>query len=300
MTWLTDSDPAVRWQVLRDLTGAPDDAVARERARVADEGAGATLLARQHPGGGWGVADPTAYTMTPDGSALNALTLLRELGLDPASRQARHAVGLVRDGLRHYHAGERYFDGEVEACINGRVVAIGAYFGEACDGVVERLLDEQLEDGGWNCEAPPSRRSSFHSTICVLEGLLEYELAHGDAPVVRTARLRGQAYLLERRLFRSKSSGAVIDPAWLRLAYPYGYHYDVLRGLDYLRRAGVEPDECVTDAVDLIRRRAVDGRWALDATHADCFPCDLGEVPGTPSRWITLHALRVLRWAGEA
>ena len=134
--------------------------------------------------------------------------LLRELGLDPASEQAQHAIGRVRDKSTWgpHHNDSPFFEGEVEPCINGRVLAAGAYFGEASDRLVDRLLGEQLEDGGWNCDAPPSKRSSFNSTICVLEGLLEYEKAEGGPSTVRDARLRGQEYLLERRLFRSLST----------------------------------------------------------------------------------------------
>jgi hypothetical protein len=241
--WLLASDPAIRWQVLRDLSDARGEVVAAERARVACEGWGARLLDHQAPDGQWGEATYTRYIDTPDGKALHALMLLREMGLDPTSEQARLAVARVRDNITHYEGGQPFFTGETEACINGRVLALGACFGEPCEEVLERLLGEQLDDGGWNCEAPPSVRSSFHSTICVLEGLLEYEEAKGATAAVTEARARGEAYLLERRMFRARSSGQVIDPAWTLFSFPHGYHYDVLRGLDYLRRAGVEPDE---------------------------------------------------------
>lgn len=297
LEWLLDSDPAIRWQAMRDLADEPHAAIEEERARIASEGLGAELLALQQEGGGWGVAQPMRYHETAEGSTTHALMLLLELGLNPASKQALQAVGRVRDNVTHPYWGRRYFEGEVEACINGRVLAAGAYFGEAMDGLVERLLDEQLDDGGWNCDAPPSTRSSFHSTICVLEGLLEYELARGPAATVTDARLRGQEYLMERGMFRSWSTGTVIDADWTRFAYPWGYHYDVLRGLDYLRRAGASPDPRLAEAVELVRRnRGDDGRWPLQALHEDHFPPDLGEQPGEPSQWITLRALRVLRW----
>lgn len=297
--WLLESDPAIRWQAMRDLGDEPEDALERERARVASEGLGAELLALQQPDGGWGVTHPSRYHETPEGSATHVLMLLLEFGLNPASEQARRAVSRVRDNLSHPYWGRRYFEGEVEACINGRVLAVGAYFGEAMDGLVERLLGEQLGDGGWNCDAPPSTRSSFHSTICVLEGLLEYELAGGSVAVT-DARLRGQEYLLARGMFRSRSTGDVINGDWTRFAYPWGYHYDILRGLDYLRRADATPDERLAEAVALVRRnRSEDGRWPLQALHQDHSPHDLGEQPGKPSRWITLRALRVLRWYGD-
>ena len=205
----------------------------------------------------------------------------------------------VRDHITLYEGGQPFFEGEVEPCINGRLLNLGAYFGEPCEAVLERLLGEQLDDGGWNCEAPPSVRSSFHSTICVLEGLLEHERANGATPAVTAARARGEAYLLERRLLRSRSSGEVINRDWTRFSFPPGYHYDVLRGLDYLRSAGVEPDERVAEAIELVQKtRRSDGRW-LSHPHADVLDFDMAERADEPSRWNTLRALRVLNWAGH-
>ena len=297
--WLLDSDPSIRWQVMRDLTHAPDEAVAAERARVATEGWGARLLERQAEDGKWGEVGYTRYIDTPDGQSTHALILLRDMGLDPASAQARLAVARVRDNITHWEGGQPFFEGEVEACINGRVLTLGAYFGEANEALLARLLAEQLDDGGWNCEAPPSVRSSFHSTICVLEGLLEYERAKGATAAVTEARVRAEKYLLERHMFRSLSSGEVIDPAWTLFSYPCGYHYDVLRGLDYLRSAGVEPDERIAEAIELVaQNRGADGRWPLQNPHGDVLDFPM-EAADEPSRWNTLRALRVLHWAGR-
>jgi hypothetical protein len=226
------------------------------------------------------------------------LVLLKDLGLDPSGEEARRAIGLVRDRITWWQLdGRPFFDGETEACINGRILAAGAYFGEASDRLVDRLLGEQLEDGGWNCEAPQSRRSSFHSTICVLEGLLEYEKAKGATAAVTEARVRGQEYLLERRMFRSLSSGEVIDRNWKRFSFPTTWHYDVLRGLDYLRSAGVEPDERVAEAADLVaKKQHQNGRWPLQNIHSDQIDFDMEGRAGTASRWNTLRAYRVLDW----
>ena len=232
---------------------SPHEVVAGERSRVASEGWGSRLLDLQGPDGQWG-----GGTFLPHWtSTTDTLLLLRDLGLDPTSERARRAIGLVRDNCTWGPEFDDapFFEGEVEPCINGRVLASGAYFGEASDRLVDRLLHEQLEDGGWNCEAPPSKRSSFHSTICVLEGLLEYEKAKGATTAVTDARLRGQEYLLERRMFRSLSTGAVIDPDWTQFSFPTRWHYDVLWGLDYLRRAGVEPDRRVAEAIDLVEKK---------------------------------------------
>jgi len=292
--WLLDSDPSVRWQSLRDLLHESDEAVAAERSRIASEGWGARLLDLQGLDGHWGGAP---YVCPGWISTTDTLLQLRDLGVDPASEGVRRAIGLVRDTTWGPEFDDSpFFEGEVEPCINGRVLAIGAYFGEASDRLVDRLLGEQLEDGGWNCEVQ-SRRSSFHSTICVLEGLLEYENAKGARTAVTDACRRGQEYLLERRMFRSLSTGEVIDSAWTQFSFPARWHYDVLWGLDYLRRAGVEPDPRVAEAIDLVeKKRDADGRWLLENPHAGEVHFEMEDGAGKPSRWTTLRALRVLDW----
>src|SRR5215216_3724934 len=220
--WLLDSDPSIRWQAMQDLIGAPAEEVAAERAKVATEGWGARLLALQGSDGSWAGA---AWNHGWD-STMHVLSLLREMGLDPASDEAHRAVSLVRDHVRwrgwdwdgtwrgEAFEGIPFFAGEVEPCINGQVAASGAYFGQDVQRIVDRLLGEQMSDGGWNCEQERgSTRGSFHTTICVLEALLEYERAMGGSPAVTAARERGQNYLLERRMLRRRSTGEVIDPA---------------------------------------------------------------------------------------
>jgi len=301
LEWLLDSDPSIRWQVMRDLTDAPAAEVAAERAKVATEGWGPQLLALAGSAGQWG-GEPA----NPDWMSLRALLLLRDLGLDPASDEARRAVGRVRDtvtwqGVLPQDAawhGRPFFSGEVEPCINGRVVAVGTYFGQDVRGIVDRLVGEQMSDGGWNCEQERgSTRGSFHTTINVLEGLLEHERATGGTPAARAARERGQEYLLGRRMLRRNSTGEVIDPAFTQLSFPTGYHYDVLRGLDYMRSAGVTPDARVAEAIALVAgRRDPSGRWSVDKVHEGETAFEMGDREGEPSRWITLRAMRVLGW----
>jgi hypothetical protein len=296
--WLLDSDPAIRWQVMRDLTDASADDVAAERARVTREGWGAQILAQQPPDGVWGggayVPEWTSTTTT--------LQLLRAFGLDPTTEDARRAIELVRANARWEYDDLPYFDGEVEPCINGQAVAIGAYFGQDVKVIVDRLLTEQMDDGGWNCEQERgSTRGSFETTINVLEGLLEYERATGAKPEVTAARLRGREYLLERHLLRRLSTGELAQPRWLYLGFPNGWHYDPLRALDHLRDAGVAADARMAEAISIIEsKRDADGRWPIEHAHHDKLPVDFGERDGEPSRWITLRALRVLRWAQGA
>ena len=296
MRWLLDSDPSIRWQVMRDLGGEANDAVAAERSRIASEGWGAKLLDRQRPDGKWG--DGTSEPQWA--STLHTLLLLRVMGLDPGSARTRAMVRVVRDRVTWgpEFGDSPFFEGELEPCINGGTLALGSYFGESSDRLVDRLLGEQLKDGGWNCEAERgSVRSSFHTTICVLEGLLEYEKAKGANAAVTNARARAHEYLLERRMFRRLSTGKVIDPSWTRFCFPTTWHYDVLRGLDYLRGAGVERDERVAEAIGLVlKRQHQNGRWPLHKPHADPIHLDMEGGQGKSSRWNTLRALRVLSW----
>ncbi len=295
--WLLDADPSIRWQVMRDLTDATAESVAAERARVAIEGWGPRLLDQQRPDGQWGDGIATPHWW----SNLYTLLYLRDLGLDPATPRARTAIDLVRDNVTWgpEFGDSPFFEGEVEPCINGRVVALGAYFGERSDRLVDRLLSEQLADGGWNCEAERgSVRSSFHTTICVLEGLLAFEQAYGAASPITDARVRAEGYLLERRLLRRLSTGEVIAPAWAQFAFPPLWHYDVLRALDYLRAAGAQADARVEEGVTtVLQRRQPDGRWLLDVRHRDTLYEEVAGVVGEPNRWITWRALRVLGWA---
>jgi len=289
--WLFDSDPPIRWQVMRDLSGEAPEAIAAERSRVATEGWGAQLLARQSRAGHWGGAKWDLITLW-------SLVVLKELGLDPASQEARRMIERVERRLVFKPLNNRpCLQGETEPCINGRILGIGAYFKEPNDALADRLLGEQLEDGGWNCEAPVSRRSSFHTTICVLEGLLEYERAGRKSAAVTKARKRAENYLLERRMLRSLRTGEVIDKRWLRFSFPTFWHYDVLRGLDCLRNAGIKPDSRVRVAIEtVIKRRHQNGRWPLNLLHGERIPLEVETSVGSASRWNTLRALRVLRW----
>ena len=320
--WLLDSDPAIRWQVMRDLTDASDEDVAAERSRIGNDGWGARLLALQSADGQWQSGVPTfpsaqaetwwqslaperKGTLFPEWTSTTwSLSLLRGFGLDPRDAKARRAVRLIRERCRWEHDGEPYFAGEVEPCINGRAVANGAYFGEDVAGIVDRLLGEQMRDGGWNCEQENgSTRGSFHTTIEVLEGLLIFERATGRADV-RSARLRGQEYLLERRLFRRLTTGEPIrdrktgqGETFERFSFPSYWHYDVLRGLDYLRAAEAIPDERTREAVELVQsKRDENACWRLDYQHPGRMHFPLDAEAGQPSRWNTLRALRVLRW----
>jgi hypothetical protein len=302
--WLLESDPAIRWQAMRDLTDAPPKAITAERARVAHEGLGVAILNLQLSDGSWRRGNAPAWLTT-----LFTLQLLRATGVDPSDQAVVTAMDRLETGLRWNNlegrwdlrsaqtGGNTFFEGEAEPCINGGALAAAAYFRRPAASLALRLLDEQLADGGWNCEAPKSNRSSFHTTICVLEGLLEYERALGFTPQITSSRHKGHEYLLQRSLYRRLSTGEIANPQFLEFAFPPRYRYDVLRALDYFRAAAIAPDARLADAVRVVQSKIQsDGRWLLDAKYDDALAVSSDEVKNQPSRWNTLRALRVLRW----
>jgi len=307
--WLLDSDPAIRWQVMRDLLDLPESDWGPERVRVETEGWGAQLLALQDEDGLWagGACFPADFVWGGDEpgqpwtATMHTLQTLQILGLEPGSGSAQRARALVAANGRWEHEGQRFFDGEVEPCINGRTIETGAYLGADVSGIVDRILGEGLDDGGWNCEAERgSVRSSFDTTINVLDGLLEFERAGKGDRWVQEARRSGEEYLLERSLFRRRTTGEVADSEYLDFAFPYYWHYDVLRALDYFRRAGAHRDPRMGEAVEIVRsKQQPDGRWLLDLIHRGRVFFDIEAPVGTPSKWNTLRALRVLRWWDE-
>lgn len=297
--WLLKGDPAIRWQVRRDLLREPGDVVAAERANVETEGWGAELLDLQREDGTWGDG---VWTQRDRLGVDDAMLLLALLGAPAEGERTRIAVDRV---VRQVDWGEEwrnhpFFDGEVEPCINGRVLVAGARFGHPSELIVERLMNEQQTDGGWNCYAQTrDDPGSFHSAICALEGLVAYRDAGGPTDVSATID-RGHEYLLSRGLMRRLNDHSIIKASWLEFSFPYYWAFDLLRGLDHLRAAGVPVDARATEAVDVVEsRRQPDGRWLLDHQHSGRALLDL-EVVGEPSRWNTLRALRVLEWAGRS
>jgi hypothetical protein len=292
--WLLDSDPAIRWQVMRDLTDEPRKVFEAERARVAGEGWGAHLLGLQADDGMWGGGAYSPKWI----STTYTLLLLRQLGIDPVDSQVRAATELVRDRVVMGGKSHPFFEYTTEACVTGMALALGSYFLEDATGLPqpESLMARQRDDGGWNCHVGSSR-SSFHTTISVLEGLLGYERAVGGDSSLAAARSRAHEYLLERRLMYSLRTGELVNPRWLLMSFPTRWFYDVLRGLDYLRDSGTDPDPRAGEAIQVIEgKRRTDGSWPLQNRHPGKDHFALEEGSGKPSRWNTLRATRVLSW----
>ena len=308
--WLRDSDPALRWQVERDLMGAPPEVWEATRARIATEGFGARLLALQEPDGRWagGAYFPADFDpeVGEDGQPWTATTwtlnTLREWGLDAGVLRERRTAERLAESCRWEYDDLPYWGGEVDCCINAWTVANGVWLGADVTGIVEWFLDHRLPDGGWNCEwVEGSTRSSFHSTLSSLKGLLAYDAATGGTEETRAARRSGEEYLLQRGLFRRLSTGEPVAPWVDRFAYPFRWSYDVLGAAEYFRQAslvdGTAPDPRMTDAIGIIRgARRPDGTWAQAGRHPGRVWFEVDVPAGEPSKWLTLYGTRVLTW----
>lgn len=295
--WLLEGDPALRWQAERDLLDRPEEQWQQTRARVGREGWGRGILDRQDASGTWG-----GGIYTPKWTSTNyTLLLLRRFGLDPNNGQAREGAAHLLDDADWVEGGVTYWKTHryAERCVNGMVLSSCAYFGledERVDSIASMLLRVPMEDGGWNCEDHRgATHSSFHTTISVLEGLLEWQRATGSTSADEAIAM-GHEFFLSHEMYKSHRTGEVINEAWLKPKFPPRWHYDILRGLDHLRDAGRDPDERAGDAVsELLQRRRRDGHWPKGGQYSGSvhFTMEPGRVAG---RWNTLRALRVLRW----
>jgi hypothetical protein len=309
LTWLRDSDPALRWQVESDLLREPPEVWEATRAKVATEGFGARLLSHQDPDGQWaggayfpGDAAPETETGQPWTATTWTLNALREWGLDPAVLRERRTAELLAEHCRWEYDNLPYWGGEVDCCINAWTVANGLWLGADVTGIVDWFVEHRLPDGGWNCSwVEGSTRSSFHSTLNSLTGLLAYDVATGGTPATRAARHAGEEYLLERALFRRLSTGEPVAPWVDRFTYPFRWRYNVLVAADYFRQAttfdGTPPDPRMSDAIEMIRAaRRPDGTWHQGAALPGRVWFDVDVPEGEPSKWLTFHGTRVLAW----
>jgi hypothetical protein len=309
IAWLRDSDPALRWQVERDLLREPPEVWEATRARVATEGFGARLLALQDPDGQWAGgayfpsdASPETETGQPWTATTWTLHTLREWGLDPAVLRERRTVELLDEHCRWEYDDLPYWGGEVDCCINAWTLATGVWLCADVAGIADWFVEHRLPDGGWNCAwVEGSTRSSFHSTLNALTGLLAWEVATGGSDATRAARREGEEYLLRRDLFRRLSTGEPVAPWVDRFAYPFRWRYNVLSAADHFRRAaefdGTKPDPRMADAIALIRAaRQPDGTWLQGPVHEGRVWFDVDVPEGQPSKWLTLYGTRVLEW----
>ncbi len=304
ISWLLEGDPSIRWQVQRDLLNVSPAKYESERKKIAKEGWGARLLALQESNGHWsgGIYSPkwtsTTYTM---------LTL-RQLGLPPNNPQAKRACELFLDEGFYTDGGINFFSyswKRSETCVTGMILALLAYFrysDERIHSIASYLINQQMPDGGWNCQLyKGATHSSFHTTILALEGLYEYKCTYPEKKKkISQVRERGHEFLLAHRLYKSHRTGKIFDEAMTRMPFPHRWRYDFIRALDYFRTCNAPREERMSDAIELLQKKQKkDGLWPLNSGMSGRKYFDLEEV-GQPSRWNTLRALRVLNWWNES
>ncbi len=310
LAWMLETDPALRWQVERDLLNEPDEVWQATRSRVATEGMGARMLARQDADGQWagGAYFPADARRDEPGQPWTATTwslnALREWGLDAA---------VLGDTAERLAANARweyddlpYWGGEVDVCINAFTLANGVWLGADVASLADWFPAHRLPDGGWNCEwVEGSTRSSVHSTLNALRGLLWYERAIGGSVPLRAARAAAEEYLLERRVLFRLGTDDLIDDRSTRFAYPLRWRSDALRATDYFREAaafdGSAPDPRLGEAIEYVRAaRQPDGSWLQGEVDEGRVWFDLDVPAGERSPWLTLYGTRVLDWWDSA
>lgn len=304
--WMLDTDPALRWQVERDIVGSPPEVWQATRARAATEGIGARTLALQDADGQWagGAYFPSDASDDEEGqpwtSTTWALNALREWGVD-AAELGDTAARLATNSRWEYND-LPYWGGEVDCCINGYTLANGAWLGVDVSALGEWFVEHRMADGGWNCAwEESSTRSSFHSTLNSLKGILDYEIATGGTPELTAARHAGEEYLLERRLLRRATTGEIVAPWVDHFAYPFRWFYSALNAVNYFRAAavhdGTAPDPRLEEAIELIRsERQPDGTWIQARRHPGRVWFEVDVDRGESSPWLTFYATRALDW----
>ena len=311
--WLLDADTALRWQVERDLAHAPSAVWEATRERIATEGFGARLLALQDPDGQWagGAYFPGGFDFDgpeaqgegqPWTATTWTLNSLREWGLDAAVLRRRRTAELLAANSRWEYDDSPYWGGEVDCCINAYTLANGAWLGADVSGLLAEILRLRMPDAGWNCEwVSGATVSSFHSTLNTVKGLLYHDTVTGGTDETREARRAGEEYLLQRHLYRRRSTGEPVAPWALDLAYPFRWRYSVLNAAEHFRQAslldGTPPDPRMRDAMELIRdARQPNGTWLQGGRIPGRVWFEVDVPAGEPSKWLTLYATRVLEW----
>jgi hypothetical protein len=310
--WLLGSDPSLRWQVERDVAAAPPEVWQATRTRVATEGFGRILLSKQDADGQWagGAYFPKNFDFQgpeavegagqPYTATTWTLNMLRDFGLDAAA--LKDTANLLAANSRWEYDNLPYWGGEVDCCINAFTLANGVWLGADVAGIADWFQKHQMPDGGWNCQwVHGAQKSSLHSTLNSLKGLLAYEVATGGSEPLRSLRHAGEEYLLKRGLMRRLSTGALIAPWVTQMAYPFRWKYSVLHAADYFRAAslydGKKPDLRLAEAIATIEAaRESDGKWLQQAHHPGKVWLEVDAAPGEPSRWLTFYASRLLVW----
>jgi hypothetical protein len=298
VNWLMEGDPAIQYQASRDLKHTNAQKLLAMQKRIEHEGWGAAFLSRRRKNGHWGITfyqpkwTSTHYTLLD----------LKTIGLEPLNLHAVESTRMVMD-QREGEDGGINLAGSLrfsDVCVNGLILNYAAFFSPKHSrlySIVDFLLKVQMSDGGWNCRYldPTTTHSSLHSTLSVLEGLLEFRKSSKyRIRDILIGEKKAIEFLLRHKLYKSHRTGEVIDQRMLRFSFPCRWRYDVLRCLDYFQDAHVAYDPRMKEALDVvIGKQKPDGKWIVQQKHPGKVHFDM-EKPGAPSRWNTLRCLRVL------
>jgi hypothetical protein len=302
--WLLSGDVSIQYQVHRDLLETKRYDLKKIQNQILSRGWGIRFLKERHSNGHWG----KGYYQPKWTSTHYTLLDLKNIGFPPNNKEVVKSVNLalkIPDGIYGGINVAKSLDYS-DVCLNGMILNIASYFtpqSNRLKSLVDFLLNTQMKDGGWNCEyLKEATHSSLHTTISVLEGLLEFRYAgnHYQLESIQTAEKNGIEFLLEHKLYKSHRTGNPIKPEFTRLSYPSRWRYDILRALDYFQYARIKYDKRINDALNvLLYKKNDNGKWLLQAHHKGQVHFDMEKV-GVPSRWNTLRALRVLKFYSDS
>jgi hypothetical protein len=266
ISWLLDGDVSIQYQTYRDLL---DIEKPRLRNRIESEGWGLEFLLNRKQNGHWG----QRFYQPKWTSSHYTLLDLKNLSISPNNKAIKETLSIIFKSEKGPDGGIGPFGAnqKSDVCINGMVLNYASYFHvtqKYLTSVVDLLLTEKMRDGGFNCRSNTTGaiHSSLHTTLSVLEGILEYQKNGYKYKLKELLKAKEQAqeFILMHKLFRSDKTGEVISPNFLRLYYPCRWYYDFLKALDYFQMADVKYDKRMDDAVEmLIKKRTKDGVWKL-------------------------------------
>lgn len=299
--WLLQGDPSVVFQTHRDILGTSPSKLRSLQAKIAEKGWAKRLLSYQEPSGKWG---GDLYSPKWISTHYTLMSLFR-LGLPQNNKQAQKGCMLLLDVGFYHDRGINHFGTlkHGETCVTAMTLSLLCYFQIIDDRMIpmyDFLLEQQMPDGGWNCDSfKGAVHGSFHTTISTLEALRQYELRFGDkSGKIDLVRNKAHEFLLSHHLFKSDKTGAIVSQAMTRFSFPPRWRYDVMRSLDYFQEINMPHDPRFCDAITLLRKKEKQGKWPLQQKHAGKVFFDMEPV-GKPGRINTLRALRILKWWGS-
>ena len=292
------SDPSVQYRYHRDILKSDIKVLETIQQEMLKHGWGHTLMSFQMDDAYW-----TGYYSPKWISTHYTLQTLRCLNY-PKTPTIEQAIKRILNE-------EKCKDGGIspsrtklwsDCCVNGMFLNIACYFKsneKDLVSIIDYLIHAQIEDGGFNCSFNRQHvhHSAFNSTLCVLEGLYEYEIQGYTYRLDDVKRMRCEAeeFLLIHQLYISDKTGKIIDDRYCSLHFPYYWRYDLLRSLEYFVYSKHPYDNRLEKAIDWLNSKHKNYQFKLNSHYSGLTYFEM-EKAGKISEMITVRALSVLNY----